>query len=537
MKQQSGSFLLSAVILIIVVGFLVLVVARLSIVGSHSTVNVRKSAKSFYIAESGLERASFALLTTDFGQRVACSSLTGHASFTNIAFGAGTFSVTGTSVVVSPPATLSGSLSSSATIIPMSSITGYADQGRVFIDKEAIDYSDTSTVSATCGGSAPCLTGAVRGSGDTTAIAHASGVPVAQRQCHVVSTGGVPNLTSPEAKSQVSADFVQDGFGLLVGKQVSGELLGIWDGAQWERLGPSASLPNVDFTGVEFISVGDAWAVGDKNGGDATIIHWDGSNWTRVLPAASVANQNLHGLYCLNSNDCWAVGDKKTIIHWNGSTWTPSSIAGGVANNTIEAVTCVAANDCWAVGEPPKSSGAMILHWNGTQWSTSTVDSSVPNAELNGVACFATNDCWAVGQQSSGANIVHWNGTTWSRASLPGSIPNKELWSISCPAANDCWAAGEKQGTANILHWNGSAWSRISAGGVASEDLNDISCAAADDCWVTGNFKTVGHWNGTSWSSIAIGSAIPSTASLRGIMVLTDAAGTTNARLKNWHQE
>ncbi len=179
---QRGALLMVAVVLVLIIVAMVTAMSFLSVSNTTASGSHLSSAQAFFIANSGLERAlfQFSKLDTD------CAALTN----TNLAVGAGSFSTTG---IVYPTAattsTLSGAITSTATIIPVTSIASFAPHGRILIENEEIDYAEASTDAADCG-TAPCFIAEKRGENGTTAAAHASAVAVYQpTQCLIQSTG------------------------------------------------------------------------------------------------------------------------------------------------------------------------------------------------------------------------------------------------------------------------------------------------------------------------------------------------------------
>lgn len=90
-----------------------------------------------------------------------------------------------------------------------------------------------------------------------------------------------------------------------VGNNSSGDLFVHWNGSSWTRIGPSATVPNANLLSVTCAKTpaggtsNDCWAVGATSGGD-NIAHWDGSSWARVGPSASIADVNYNGVTMIN---------------------------------------------------------------------------------------------------------------------------------------------------------------------------------------------------------------------------------------------
>jgi hypothetical protein len=155
--------------------------------------------QSYYLAESGLERAIYDITVNNLG----CSSINGTANYTNATFpnAAGVFTVTGTPTQVNN--TLNGNITAIVTTIPLTSTTGFSSSGSISIDSELINYTGTSGNN---------LTGAQRGIGGSTATTHNSGTVVNENQCILSSTGGVPSLSSPITKRVIQSTLIGSSF-------------------------------------------------------------------------------------------------------------------------------------------------------------------------------------------------------------------------------------------------------------------------------------------------------------------------------------
>jgi hypothetical protein len=529
LKNQRGALLISAIVLIVIVAFLASFVSYMTTTNKESTINQIDSEQAFYIAQAGMARAKYKLITSNFSDKIGCDQITGDSDLTNIAFGNGQFTVTGTELSPSTIPTLTSSINAVATTIPVSSVSELTPGGRVMIDYELLDYASTSTSAASCGGTAPCLLGVTRGVGGSNNVAHQNGADITQDECQIVANGYIPNSSSPVAHRQVTALMVQLGDGWITGDQQSGEFFAQWNGAFWNRFPVSGGIPNKHMNGIVSVGRNDVWAVGARSGGSALFTYWNGSTWARVLPAASVANKDLYAISCIASNDCWAVGNSRTFAYWNGAIWQGGNVktngninSGKVPNKHIRSVSCVNGSDCWAVGDD-EGGEALIVDWDGSQWKRVVPAVSVPNKDLDGVYCTASNNCWAVGQREGGDGLfVHWDGSAWSRV-IPTSSSNKNFNAVTCVDANDCFAVGQ---SGYIFHWDGTNWTSMSSG--TSTELKAVNCAASDNCWAVGNSRIVLRWNGTAWETIST-SNLPNT-TLRGVVGITGEAGSDAIR-------
>lgn len=509
--HQRGYLVVVAVILIMIIGFMGAVVANMFFSSSQSTASTALSDNALYLAESGLEYVAHRVVNPTFANQVACSAAaladqplgsgtftvttslnpgvtTLNGALTNVAVSMNVFTTvnfptagqvaidqelinyTGTTATtitgltrgaggstaaahtngatVQAVLTTASAIASNATTLTVASTAIYPESGRIMLDDELIDYTDTT---------ATTFTGLTRGVAGTTAAAHVAGTEVGQYQCNANSIGGVPSVASPNAERTVNqAVSLQDGW--AVGQASGGQYVMIeWNkpaGHAWTNRS-FTSAANANLLAVTMTSYADGWAVGAANGGNPTILHWDGSRWTRVLPAVAV-NAGLNNISCISTPDCWAVGinvgGNTLIERWNGATWarvTPT-VAVNVALNSV---SCVSTSDCWAVGAN-NAGNPLIERWNGATWARVTPTVAV-NAALNSVTCNSTSDCWAVGNVQGGNDFIeHWNGANWSRnASAPATPQN--LFDVDCMAANDCWAVGA---AGHIIHYDGTSW-------------------------------------------------------------------------------
>jgi G:T/U-mismatch repair DNA glycosylase len=518
--------LIFSVVLIVVVALVLTVMMYFSATGGHSDAVHLSSKQALFIAETGLERGVRALLSPVPGERLDCAAIAGDASTTNVAFGAGRFTVTGGAPLYpGAPTTLKLAISATDDTIPVNSLTGYAAAGRVLIGGEAIDYSEVeATDDATCGGAgrAPCLVGAARGRDGTTAAVHAVGSPVGQYQCDLESEGGVPDLANARGKRVVSQG-VQLQEGWAVGE--NGTILRWAGGPVGNPAWVAAASPVTgDLEGIFMLSYADGWAVGLDGPGAAQsprILYWNGTAWVTRNSSLNI-NLDLFGIHCVDSDDCWAVGEsgagavqRPLILYWDGTTWATRNSSLDI-NEDLSDVYCVATDDCWAVGTDGGGAARspFILQWNGAAWATNNSNLNI-NENMNGIYCVATDDCWAVGTDGGGAArspfILQWNGAAWATNNSNLNI-NVDLADVYCVATDDCWAVGEAGGVAAqrplILHWNGTAWSTRNSNLNINEDLDEIYCVTSNDCWAVGTdgggaarSPLILHWDGTAWAT------------------------------------
>lgn len=199
LRRQQGFLAVIVAILIAVVAFASLVTSYQFSNKAAAVGNTNLSMQAYYLAASGIERAKYDITVNELG----CTAINGTANYTAATFpnATGVFTVTGTRT--QRQNTLSAAMTNVATTIPLTSSTGFASAGTVLIDSELMNYTAVSGNS---------LTGVSRGIGGTTAAAHVISSQVSQNQCVLVSTGGVPNLTSPVARRVLQVTLIASSF-------------------------------------------------------------------------------------------------------------------------------------------------------------------------------------------------------------------------------------------------------------------------------------------------------------------------------------
>jgi hypothetical protein len=487
MKRERGFLLILAVILIAVSAAFSVVMLTLVTGGAQSGALDSVSSQAFLTAESGLDRATNALLTPTLANRLACNALTGNAAVTDVSVGGGRYIVTGGAGVYAAGATLTVAAGVADTAFTVSSTAGYAARGRLLIDREVVNYTGTTPTS---------FVGLARAADGTTAAAHAIGARLGQDQCTITSQGGVPDLTAPEAR-RTTSHAVQLQEGWAVGPRTGG------GGFTAQNLNAIYCSPSANW----------CWAVGNAG----AIGYWDGANWTAV---ASPTGQALFGVSCSAANNCWAVGTRANatstgwvFLRWNGTVWNLTNSTNPAINaQNLTAVHVVSATEAWTVGNPGAAGQRpMILVWNGAQWSLSIAGLPAINTLLNAVTCIAGNTCWTVGNNSGGELTLRRVAPgNWQRIGPVASADNRNLRGLACTGVNDCWSVGVAGGTADrwpwLIRWNGAAWSNYDSSALnLNAQLNAVTCVDPTNCFavgsIIGNNFTILRWNGASWAN------------------------------------
>lgn len=179
---ERGFLLVAAVVLIALGALMALAIATLTAGGALAGAEQIVSARAFYAAETGLERAMYGYSR----QGAACAGLAYSGS-------AGNASYSTSGVRYDTSSLLPSAMDTTQTYVPIAAanLASYADFGQVIIGAERINYGRKSTSAADCGGGPSCLAGAQRGAGGTLASTHAIGASVTQGQCLIASTGTV----------------------------------------------------------------------------------------------------------------------------------------------------------------------------------------------------------------------------------------------------------------------------------------------------------------------------------------------------------
>jgi hypothetical protein len=506
-KAQAGAFLVMAIVILTVLGAMTVALGYLSSASTRSAILQNFGDKAFYVAFSGLERATAASADPVTGNRTACATQTG---FSNVATGAGVFTVTnatvaynGGTVLAPSPTTLSAGITATSTVIPVASLAGYVGTGgRIMIDREMIDYAATSTSNAVCG-TQPCFVVARRGAEGTTAATHASATRVGAYQCETQIAGGVPDLSgAPTSARRTLTQATQLPEVWLGGTQaVAGTMLmNRFQETAWSDFNTGLAITHAapGINSISMLSYADGFAVGTAGAVAAQqplVMRWSGSAWAVVNTALNV-NRTLNAISCVSANDCWAVGAsgpaaaQPWIIRWNGA-WLDNQKGPLASTNTdLNAIYCAANNECWAVGNSFAGNEYFIQLAAGV-WTKPAASAAIADVDFNGLHCIDTANCWAVG---AGSNIVRLSGGSWATEAIGGAAFTSILRSVWCTSATDCWAVGDTPtagaaGEVILRRQSGAApnWTRVApVAGIPDVNLTKVACASSNDCWAVG---------------------------------------------------
>lgn len=506
-KGPKGFIAITLAILIIIIGVVGIQMSSMSVTTSRSFVDQLHSTQAFYMAEAGLEFATNLILHPTLSTRVACGNLTGTSSVTNsndnISSSPGVFTVTSSlSSGPSTPTTLAANITASATTIPVASISNHASVGRIMIDKEVIDYYGTSTSSSVCGaGISACFLNAHRGVDGTVASSHnftTNPARVAQYQCNLTSSGGVPTLSTSSTALKLGKRTLTESIQLEEG-WIGGFRLGLsnWNLYQWNRptektfTQSSASGSAGTIRDISIVSNADVWT----GGAGGIVLHYDGSSQSRV--EGGIGGADVLSIAGISSVEAWHGNGLGDIYKWTGGTsWT--KVYDGnrdiMSLSLVETTGDGQADVGWGVGP-----SATAIYYNGSTWAS---QSSGLSGNVRGVSTVSTTDAWLC---TASGTIFHWTGgPSWSSVSgLPAS--SRLLKSISMmnwEGTTIGWVAGDAQGgTATAWYYNGSTWTATPSGLPTTLDLEKVVTLSPTEAWVVGG-SSVYEWDGSTWTLV-----------------------------------
>ncbi len=192
--RQKGFFSIISVVLILIVATIIVSAGYFFIRGSLTSTRNLRSAQAFYVASGGLFKSQ-AIIRSG----ISCN---GYNSG-NVVLGEGIYNVTGATNLRNT--TLSSSITSVSSSIPLNNASGFSSSGVISIDSEFIAYSSISGNS---------LIGVTRGINGTVAASHSSSALVSQNECILTSVGGVPSLSSPLGERKLRMILSGVAFGL-----------------------------------------------------------------------------------------------------------------------------------------------------------------------------------------------------------------------------------------------------------------------------------------------------------------------------------
>lgn len=526
MALQKGFLLIVGVVLLVVVALFSSAVIYMYVKTSSGGASYIASKQSFYIAEAGIEKGIYDFLK----RKITCTQI----SSTPLKFANGEYQITATKYTPTAFATLTADpvldTGTNTYIIPVSSVVGYAPEGRVMLEHEVIDYTGVNQ-------NPPQLTGATRGASGTKIVNHPVGTQVIQSQCTISSIGGVPNLSSKSSsrgRRGVSTHLMIIPYSYQI--WIVGDKGGIfyWNNDQWIRY--PQNYTTTTFNSISMASDGsDGWIVGNADNGKFTILRWNGSNWVDYSfnPGLQVGGAlNLTSVSIVNQNDAWAVGqalagsgsdktNRYTILHWNGSQWCVAG-AGSAGCSGITIPTNSSSNvDLASVSVVANPNGSPVdvgyaVGSNGVALRLSAVTGNpgalawvqtnpIPgNPDLTSVFLTSNKEAWTTSKNAIWrATSVGDGNWTWTASAnpIPGGITEPNVITMLDTTqdgyANYGWVFGNG---GHRAYYNNGAW--VDAG-QGQGNGNASVVVDANHAWVVGQGQNrASYYNDGTWQDV-----------------------------------
>jgi len=340
--------------------------------------------------------------------------------------------------------------------------------------------------------------------------------------------------------SAITSTSTSDAWGIGYSYGSSGDaepLATHWNGSTWGSNAISGNAGDY-LLGVNAISSSNVLAVGYKVTNNTNVgtvaLQYNGTSWSSIPSDSPGTGPTLafHAVGSDSSGDAWAVGEAQggsniSILiekYVNSSTgfqnWTltgsdsaHTAVIGnlsGTTQNRLFAVTVNSSTDAWAVGSYYDSNNheqPLTYHWNGTSWTnvTAPLPSGSSGATLRGVTEVSASNVWAVGTTSDYKTyIIHYDGSSWSVVSSPNPGTSNDLFAISAASANEVYAVGEyatssTHATPLILKYDGTQWQQETApsegSGLSSfggTDFHGVTVPASGEAFAVGYFAENG---------------------------------------------
>ena len=441
--QRGAVTLIGALFIVLVIGLLVQVLNRMAGSAITATVAQNDSVEALFVAESGLEFASFVYANGT----VACADLA--TTINTTVAGRGSFDITSSFLAGTDcRVTVQGRVSSVGAVAPDTALrTVSADlrlasgEGWAVGDNGSILRWDGASWSAVASSTTENLYGV-----------HC----VSANDCWAAGSGGT---------------------------------ILHWNGSAWLATA-SGTTGTLQAISCAPLTPGHCFA----NGATpiflglfllATSRYWDGVNWTSGGANFALDINDYYSDIACPSSTCFSTTGGGRIRQ-SSTSW------GNAFNNTIplNGIDCAASAQCWAVGDLSGNNYYFVRN-NGGSWSVQTVPAANNvRSNLNAVSCSAVDDCWAAGDVGSGRYVlVHWNGTSWSSFGFQNGQHRDNLNGIHCASASDCWAVGDQQNGWNLIHYDGASWSHVGSSAASPTNLNDVylpSTGTAVSLWFAG---------------------------------------------------
>jgi len=424
-SQRGVVTLVGALFILVTISVLLFMLQRMSTTQLLDTGLQNDSVEALFLAESGIERASF-----HYANGTACAALAGVNDNTS----RGSFSVLSAGLLGNGDCRLRVEGRVSSTVAANAAVRT-VDADLRLSDGEGWAVGDNGTI--------------LRWDGSAW---------------NSVASGTTENLNGVHCVSSNDCWAVGD----------NGTILR-WDGSAWNNV---ASGTTYDLFSVAcepnnpnncFASGGSIFAWFFFTWYRGVIQSWDGAGWSNSVDSGwNFSDWRFFDLAC-PSAVCYVTTANGVIGIYLGG-WFDDNSNTSIPQNGID---CSSDDDCWSVGDRSGNNRFSFDRRDAGGWTPSTLDSNRAE-DLRAVSCADINNCKAVGDRRGGRfTIVSWNGAGWTVESFNHS-QRENLNGVHCIAANDCWAVGDYRNgaTGNSLHWDGVSWTYI--GTPVTEDLNDV---------------------------------------------------------------
>lgn len=263
-------------------------------------------------------------------------------------------------------------------------------------------------------------------------------------------------------------------------------------GTTWQRQGDSATIPDVNLSGVSAADNRNVWVVGgsapvDGGPGFGTILHTSdgGETWIRQGSAASVPDAELMSVSAVNTQVAWAVGAQGTILKTTnrGATWV-SKADTAFPRGFFGEVSAWNEDIVWVVGNTDWStSPSLVIHTTdgGASWTRQGADSLATVTGLIDVHAASANVAWTVGTDYAGFRTTD-AGAHWYRT-LPEATPHVN--GVCALDEQAAWLAVDYS-AALFTPNGGDTWVKQNTPGEGSFPVNlGVTAVHPDTVWMT----------------------------------------------------
>jgi len=209
-------------------------------------------------------------------------------------------------------------------------------------------------------------------------------------------------------------------------------------------------------------------AVGTLFGFIGIVLEWNAGSWSQTSFnwLRNYLDVSCPGITCFVTSTSGAI-----YRYTSGGSLTNDGSGTSISMNGID---CTSGTDCWAVGDR-SGNNFFFNQRDSSGWASSTLSSSSRREDLLAISCFDANNCKAVGRdRGSRYTVTSWNGTTWGVESFQDTTNRNDLNGVHCIAADNCWAVGDYRASGNVINWDGGTWNFIGAAVAANTNLSDV---------------------------------------------------------------